>query len=123
MTEEELAQQLKQYTELKKENKDIDVAALALAALKSHEANLLTAKEKRIAYLVSLGLPPFGLLYGLKFWVSGKDDGKQAAYMCAALTIGSIVAGLVLMNLMLSSSGLSVDQIKQAPAQYQQLLQ
>lgn len=123
MTEEELAHQLRQYTELKKENKDIDVAALALAALRSHEANMLTPKEKRIGYLVSLAVPPVGLFYAVKFYASGKDDAKTAAYMCLGLTAASIILFIVLANVMFAGSGLSVDQLKSAPKQYQELLQ
>jgi hypothetical protein len=123
MNEEELANQIRQYTELKKQNKDVDIASLALTALATHESNLLTAKEKRIAYLVSLALPPLGLLYAAKFFMSGKSDGKSAAWVCVGLTVATIILTIVLINGLVASSGVSVDQLKQAPAQYRDLLQ
>ena len=123
MTDEELASQIRTYSELKKQNKDIDVAALALSALQGHVENMLTPKEKRIAYLVSLSLPPLGLLYALKFWTSNKEDGKTAAYMCIGLTAASIVIGIVFLNVLISGSGLSVGQFQDAAQQSQQLLQ
>ncbi|HEX5429717.1 MAG TPA: hypothetical protein VFX17_01385 [Patescibacteria group bacterium] len=122
MNENELGSQLKIYTELRKENKDINVAALALAALADHQSNLLTPKEKRIAYLISLSLPPFGALYALKFYTSGKSDGKTAAYMCLGLTVASILSLFLITGLMFKSSGLSTQQLEQAPQQYQDLL-
>jgi hypothetical protein len=123
MTEEELANQIRQYSELKKQNKDIDVASLALAALNSHETNMLSGKDKRWGYLVSLAVPPFGLIYAVKFYTSGKSDGKTAAYVCLGLTAASIILFFVISSTMFSGSGLTVDQVKQAPAQYQDLLQ
>lgn len=123
MNEQQLSDQIKMYSDLKKQNKDIDVAALALSAFQAHASNLLTPKEKRIAYLVSLSLPPLGLLYALKFWTSGKEDGKTAAYMCIGLTAASIVVGFVFLNVLISGSGLSVGQFQNAQQQSQQLLQ
>lgn len=124
MTEEELAQQIRAYQELKKDNKDIDLAALALATLQNHEANMLTAKEKRIGYLVSLALPPLGLGYALKFYFSGKSDGKQAAYMCIGITVVTGIMFLILSKLMFAGSGADIQQIKQIkPQDIQELLQ
>jgi hypothetical protein len=124
MTEEELANQLKQYQDLKKQDAKIDVASLAIAAIQAHEANVLTAKEKRWGYLVALALPPFGLLYSLKFYFSGKTDGKTAAWMCVGLTVASVVLFLLILKLMLSGSGTNLEQIEQIkPSDIQQLVQ
>jgi hypothetical protein len=123
MNEDELANQIKQYTELKKQNKDIDVASLALTALQTHEDNQLTAKEKRTAYIVSFALPPLGLIYALKFFTSNKSDARAAAWMCVGLTVLTIVLTIVIINGMFASTGISVQQLQQTPAQYQDLLQ
>jgi Na+-driven multidrug efflux pump len=74
--------------------------------------------------LISLGLPPFGLLYAAKFYFSGKADGKQAAYVNIALTFISVILLFVLVKGMLSGTGTSVQQIEQIqPQDYQQFLQ
>lgn len=123
MDETKLAEQIRLYNQLKQENKKVDVASLALNALASQAENSLTPKEKRIAYFVSLAFPPFGLLYAVKFYTSGKDDGKMAAYLCAGLTVAAIVVLLLFTGGLFSSSGLTAQQLQQAPSQYQQLLQ
>jgi hypothetical protein len=123
MDEQQIAEQIKALQEIKKENKQVDVAALALAALHQHEANMLTPGEKRWGYLVSISLPPVGLIYALKFYASGKDDGKQAAYMCLGLTAAAIISFIILGNVMFAGSGLTTTQLKQAPSDLQQLVQ
>ncbi|MBX4204670.1 MAG: hypothetical protein KW788_00600 [Candidatus Doudnabacteria bacterium] len=123
MNEDELAKQIKQYKDLHSANKEIDVASLAMAALSGANDQMLTSKEKRWGYMVSLAVPPFGLLYAVKFFTSGKSDGKTAAYVCLGLTVASIALLLLTTNLMFSSTGLTVDQLKQAPGQYQELVQ
>ena len=124
MTEEELAAQIKTYAELAQKDKRVDVAGLALAALQSHESNMLSPKEKRISYLISLSLPPLGLVWAFKFYFSGKSDGKHAAYVNVALTVISLILLLVLGKTLISGSGTSIQQIQQIqPQDYQQFLQ
>src|SRR3989344_3654009 len=86
MNEDKLAKELEVYKELASKDKKIDVASLVINALQKQEANLLSTGEKRWAYLISLGLPPFGLIFAAKFYYSGKDDGHTAAWICIALT-------------------------------------
>ncbi len=124
MNEDELAKQLKKFQELGKGNKDIDVAALSLAALQGYEKNLLPAKQKRWGYLVSLAVPPFGLIYAFRFYFSGKEDGEEAALLCVVLTCVSIILFVLLGKLMLSSGGITPSQIQQIkPSDVQQLYQ
>ena len=120
MTEEELAKHIQNLQELKKGDAKIDVATLALSALANQQENSLSPKEKRWGYLISLALPPFGLLFAFKFYTSNKSDGKTAAYMCAALTAVSIIVTFAFMGILIKSSGLSSSQIQQAPGLLQQ---
>lgn len=125
MDEKQLSEQLKTYQQLAKENKDIDLGALAMSALQNQESNNLTAKEKRFAYWVSIGVPPFGLIYAVKFYFSDKNDGKKAAWICVILTVLSIAVFFGLFGIILSSSnlnGANLDQLQQAPSQLNQLL-
>ena len=46
--------------EIKQRKQKVDVAALVLNAFEKQKVNLLTDREKRWGYLISLGLPPFG---------------------------------------------------------------
>lgn len=123
MTEQELADQIKNLQAIKKQNKEVDVSSLALSALQNYQVSMLTPKEKRIAYLVSLGLPPAGLFYAAKFFFSDKSDGKTAAYMCLVLTLVSVIAFFAFSGALFSGSGLTPAQIKQAPADWQSLVQ
>lgn len=124
MNEEQLAKQIKDYAELAKQNKKVDVASLALAALQSHERNLLPPKEKRWGYLTSIAVPPFGLIFAAKFYFSGKDDGQEAAFMCIILTFVSIIVFGLMFKALLGTSNVNVNQIEQIkPADVQQLIQ
>jgi hypothetical protein len=117
MTEEELANHIKNLQNLKKQDANIDVASLAMSALATQQDSLLSSKEKRWAYIISLSLPPLGLLFALKFYFSGKSDGKSAAYLCIAITAISIVIAFAFMGVLIKSSGLSTEQFQQAPQQ------
>ena len=112
MNEEKLAKEFEAYKELAKQDKKVDVASLMINALQKQQTNLLTVKEKRWAYLISLGLPPFGLLFAIKFYYSGKDDGEEAAWICGLLTAFSIFFFVLFAKLLFTSSGLTVDQVK-----------
>ncbi|MGE5392824.1 MAG: hypothetical protein ACM3NH_03725 [Candidatus Saccharibacteria bacterium] len=122
--EREIEARLAQYRALADKDKNIDVAGLMVSLLENQNANLLPQNQKRWAYLVSLALPPFGLLFALRFYVSGKDDGKQAAYICIGLTIASIFLIWITASLMLSGSGVDTSQIQQIkPQDIQELVQ
>lgn len=124
MSEEKLEKELEQYRELAKEDKKVDVASLMINALQQHRSNLLEPKQKRWAYLISLVVPPVGLFFAVKFYFSGKDDGKEAGLMCVVLTAVSILLLVVFTSALLSGSGANVDQIKQIkPSDIQELYQ
>lgn len=124
MDEKKINEEIKTYTDLAKQNKDIDVAALMMNTLTTHEANILPRKQVRWAYLISVGFPPFGLLFALKFYFSNTDDGKKTAYICIALTALSILVLIITTKMFLSSSGVSPEQLQQIKSQdIEELLQ
>ncbi|MBL8031487.1 MAG: hypothetical protein JNK33_04145, partial [Candidatus Doudnabacteria bacterium] len=75
-TEKKLADQVQVISELAKENKNIDAAALMLNALQTSEKNVVSSRAKRWAYIVSIGAPPLGLLFAIRYYFSGEDDAK-----------------------------------------------
>ena len=124
MSEDKLEKQIKQYAELAKQDKKIDVATLMIQALQKQHANQLSEKQKRWAYLISLFAPPLGLVFAIKFALSDKEDAKQAAWVCVALTVFAILLLIVFSKLLFSSSGVSLDQIQQInPKDIQDLVQ
>lgn len=121
MKEDKLAKELEVYRELAKQDKKIDIAQLAINALQKQESNMLTTKQKKWAYLVSLALPPFGLIFAVKFYMSGKDDGEQSAWICAALTAISILLFVLFAKVIFTSSGIDTKQLQQIkPSDIQQ---
>ena len=118
MNDEKLEKELEAYRDLAHQDKKIDVAALMINALQKHQSNLLDVKQKRWAYLISLSVPPVGLFFALKFYLSDKDDGAQAAIICLVLTALAVLLFVLLSKSLLSSGGTSLS-----PTDYQQLLQ
>jgi Na+-driven multidrug efflux pump len=102
MDDEKLKQEIETYKELASKDKKIDVATLMINALQKHQVNLLPIAQKRWAYLFSLAIPPLGIFFVVKFYLSDKEDGTQAAVMCLILTIVSIVLTVVLIKGLLS---------------------
>ncbi len=124
MKEEKLVEEFEIYQELAKQDKKIDVASLMISALEKQQSNSLPDKQKRWAYLISLIAPPFGLIFAVKFYLSGKDDGEQAAWICGALTAVAILLLVLFGKILLSGTGASLDQIQQIkPSDIQQLYQ
>ena len=124
MQEKKLEKQIEQFQELAKENKNIDIGALMLNALEHRNQNLVSAKWKRWAYIISISLPPLGLLFAAKYYFSSEDDAKQVANICVLLTVVSVLLFVLLGKIIFSSAGVSLDQIQQIkPQDMQQLLQ
>lgn len=113
--EKGLEKKLEEFQEYARENKKVDLATLAINALESQTKNLVSSKQKKWAYLVSVGLPPFGLLFALKFYFydPNKDDAKRVALICVILTGASLILFLLVSQLLFSSAGLNMNQIQQ----------
>lgn len=123
-TEQDLATKFKEYQELAKTEKNINVEKLMVAALETQNTNLVPAKKKYTAFIISLAFPPFGLFYALKYYFSPEDDAKRVALICFILTSLSILLMWVILNSLLSSTGGSLNQIQQIkPGDIQQLLE
>lgn len=119
-----LSKQIQDIQALAKDNKNVDVAALMMGALESHTSNLVPQKSKRVAYLVSIGVPPFGLLFALKYFFSDYDDAQHTAYACVALTLASVGMVYFFSRFLLASSGVTPQQLQQIkPNDIQQLVQ
>jgi hypothetical protein len=117
MSDNRLEQQVSEYAKLAKEDKNIDVASLMLNAI-SQTDNDVSGKTKKWAYLISIGLPPFGLLFALKFYLfSDKDDARGVANVCVILTLLSVGVIWLTAKILLSSSGTSLEQIQQITPQ------
>lgn len=124
MLEEKLQKEFEVYKGLAAQDKKIDVAGLMISALEKQQTNLLSDKEKRWAYLISLVVPPFGLIFAAKFYLSKKDDGEQAAWVCVAITAVSILLAVLFVKILLSGTGASLNQIQQIkPSDIEQLYQ
>ncbi len=112
--ERRVAEKLREYAEASKDNKKVDKAALAIAALETPIfENRVSAKMKKWAYLISLGLPPFGLVFSVYYYFSEKSDGKRVAIICAIVTlIGVLMFWLALSSIFSSIPKESLDQLK-----------
>jgi hypothetical protein len=58
---------------------------------------------RRWAYLISLALPPFGLIFAYKFYKSETKDGLDNAMICVVLTCVSLVLYGLIVNSMLQN--------------------
>ena len=117
MDEDKLAEQLETYRKLGEQDKNVDVAGLMMRALQKQETNRLSPRQKRWAYLISIGLPPFGLIFALKFFFSDKDDGRQTATICAVLTFVSLFLTWLLGKALLSGSNVNLQELQQISPQ------
>ena len=120
-TDDELAKKVEEYTKVAKQNPNIDIGMLMINALATEKQNTVASKSKRWAYLISIGVPPFGFLFALKYFWSDLDDAKEVAWTCVVLTIIATAVFWIGSKLMLSSSGTSIQQIEQIkPSDIQQ---
>ncbi|HEX3095585.1 MAG TPA: hypothetical protein VHQ20_00515 [Patescibacteria group bacterium] len=123
MADEKLESLVNEYAELAKD-KNIDAAALLGNALLQDQENKTSTKVKRWAYLISISVPPSGILIGLYFYFSDKSDGKQTAYVCIGVTLFSLLLSYFIFKAVISGSGASVQQIEQIkPSDIYQLSQ
>ncbi len=122
--EKKLEAELKHYRELGQKNPQVDAQMLMMNALQNRRSNLISPQSKKWAYLVSVGLPPFGLLFALRYYFGNEDDAKQVAFVCTLLTVISVVGIWLLGKVLFSGSGVSLDQIQQInPNDLRQLTQ
>ena len=113
MGDKELEKKIADYQQLAKENPNVDVSLLMMNALKSEDDKLVQRKSRKWPYIIALSVPPIGLLFAAKYYLSGDEDDRSAANMCVILTVVSIVAFLLFGKILISSSGTTPQQIEQ----------
>lgn len=122
--EEELAKELNEYQKLGEKDKNIDVSTLVSETIQHYEQNLVPAKQKKWAYLLSVFLPPIGVLFAIGYYLSDKTDAKHVANVCLILTVVLVVFYWLMFKAILSSSGVDLNQLQQVnPQDLQELLQ
>lgn len=112
MSDEKLEQIVTEYAALAKDE-NIDTSALLINALEQQEQNRLSSSTKRWAYLISIGVPPLGLIFAAWFYFGDKDDGQTAAIACLILTIFSSIVTFVIIKSIFSGAGVSSEQLQQ----------
>ena len=123
MSDKKLEEIVTEYAALAKDE-NIDTSVLLINALEQQDQNKISTKWKRWGYLVSVGVPPFGLIFVVLFYFSEYDDGKSSALTCLILTVISSALALIMIKATLSGSGTSVEQLQQIkPADIYQLSQ
>jgi peptidoglycan/LPS O-acetylase OafA/YrhL len=123
MAQDNFDEVVKEYAELAKD-KHVDAASLMINALEQRDQNKLSLKTKRWAYLISIALPPFGLGFAMWFFFREETDAKTTAFICVALTLFSFGLTILFLNVILQSSGTSVEQIQQIkPEEIYQLIE
>lgn len=123
--DEEIAKKVEVYQGLAIEDPNIDVGLLAINALQTQSQNTVSTKAKRWCYLISISLPPVGLLIALKYYsFSDEKDAKQVAWVCILLTVVSLILFWFGAKLLFSTAGTTPAQIEQIkPSDIQQILQ
>jgi hypothetical protein len=122
--DKKLEQVVSEYQQVASENPNVDLSLLMINALQTQKQNLVSAKVKRWAYLISLGLPPLGILFSAKYFFSDEDDAQTVAWICVALTVVSVLAIYLGGKMFLSGSGVTTQQLQQIkPSDVMQLNQ
>ena len=92
IAEQMAEERLRQYNEAAAHSAGADKAALAIAALEAAEfENSVSAKKKKWLYILSLSLPPIGLVFAAYYLFSSKNDAKRVAFICLLITVFGIV--------------------------------
>jgi len=117
MSDQELSKEIETYQKLAKENPGVDVNMLMMNALQNEASHKSAGKSYKWPYMISLGAPPFGLFFALRYYFSDDENDKQAAKICVLLTVISGLLTYFFFKIVLSSSGTSVQQIEQIKPQ------
>jgi len=127
--EKGLEEQFNKLQELSKQNPNVDVSSVMIAALDAQHADKSKSKVHRWVYLISVSLPPTGLFIAAYYYFFSEDsDRKKVAIWSASLTIFSLVIAYITFTVMFSTAtqstgqNLDLNQLKQQPAQLEQLL-
>ncbi len=108
---------IKTFRELSKENPNVNVNLLMMNALETESEKKTSARSYKWPYLISVGIPPFGLIYVFKYYFSDDENDQRAAKICLLLTIISVIAFFAFSKALFSGSDTSVQQIEQIKLQ------
>lgn len=116
--EKQLEEQFLEYKKLAQENDTIDLASLMINALENQNKYVVSPRLKRLAYLISIGFPPLGIFFAIKFYYfDDKDDARHIGNVCLALTAIVIVFLILFIwitgKIILSGAGVNMDQLQQ----------
>ncbi|HTM68905.1 MAG TPA: hypothetical protein VL426_06435 [Candidatus Binatia bacterium] len=84
--EKKVTEQIEEYRKLGEQNKNIDTAALMMNALATAQREEMATKKKQRAYMISVAVPPLGLIIALYYWFKDEPGSKQVAINCVILT-------------------------------------
>ena len=122
--EDEIAKKMAEYQKLAATDKNLDVAELMLSALQQTDADFLDPKTKRRAYIISLTIPPVGLIYAAYFWLSEKKDANRTALICIGLTIFTLLVTYIIYKVIVSTAGVTTTQLQNiSPSEIQNIVQ
>jgi hypothetical protein len=110
--EEKLAAELAQIGELASKDKKIDASILIESALAHAQQEQLPKKQLKRAYWVSLLLPPFGLYYAFKYFLSQEPGARRVGWVCLILTGVSLFFVWALAQLLFSSTSGTLQQLQ-----------
>lgn len=116
-SEAETLKKIEQYQELAKTDKNVDVAALTLNELQqANKTAAASGKRRWLAYFISIGFPPFGLIYAVYYFFRNRPSDRRAALWCVVLTVVSVLLTLLLSGLVLSNfaatAGMDLSNLK-----------
>ncbi len=117
MSDKELEKKLDAYQQLAKENPNVNVNMLMMNALAQENQKVKKLKSRRWPYLIAIGFPPFGLLFALKYYLSGDEDDRTAGNICVLLTIVAVIIFYAFSKALFSGTGASLEQIQQIKPQ------
>jgi hypothetical protein len=110
--DKKIEEHISQFQALGKEDKNVDVAKLMLYSL-NQKGKVVSPNKKRWAYIISLGLPPIGLLLALKYYFDEEDDARHVANMCILITLFSLLLAWISIKMIFSGTGTDLNQIEQ----------
>lgn len=124
MSEQQLEKEINTYQEAARENPGVDANLLMLNALEVESSKHASGKSYKWPYVVALGLPPFGLVYTIKYLINGDDEDRRAGKICAILTAVSILLLVMMAKLFFSTANVNPVQLEQVkPSDLIQLYQ
>jgi len=114
--DKQLEKQFQAYEVQARENKNIDVATLMINAMENQNKKLVSPRLRKWAYVISIGFPPFGVLFVPRFYFGQEDDARHTGNVCLVLTaialVFLILSTWVTGKIFFSSAGININQLQ-----------